>query len=207
MGYVEELLGKNEQIVIRTRRHWMVLARSFLANLVLTIAIVIVTGFLAAATAGLGILALILLLLPGALFLRDYLAWSNEEYIVTNQRVVQTEGIINKHVIDSSLEKVNDVVLFQSFLGRIFDYGNIEIMTASESGVNKLQQISQPIVFKTEMLNQKEALSRPAPTPPLSLNSPEAIPLLIAQLDDLRKRGILSESEFQEKKAELLAKM
>lgn len=204
MGYVEELLGKNERIVIRTRRHWMVLARSFLGNTLLTILIVVIAVLTIPVTGG---LTFILIIIPGALFLRDYLAWSHEEYIVTNQRVVQTEGIINKHVIDSSLEKVNDVVLFQSFLGRIFDYGNIEIMTASESGVNKLQQISQPIVFKTEMLNQKEALSRPAPTPPLSLNSPEAIPLLIAQLDDLRKRGILSESEFQEKKAELLAKM
>jgi hypothetical protein len=33
------------------------------------------------------------------------------------------------------------------------------------------------------------------------------IPSLIARLDDLRKRGILSETEFQQKKAELLAKM
>ncbi len=207
MGYTEELLGKTEKIAVRTRQHWMVLARSFLGNLVFTIVIVVVTILLAAATAGLGVLALVLLLVPGALFLRDYLAWSNEEYMVTNQRVIQTEGIFNKNMIDSSLDKVNDVKFAQSFLGRIFDYGDIEILTASESGINKLHNIASPIIFKTEMLNQKAA-GHPAATPNLpSPNSREVIPLLIAQLDDLRKKGILSEEEFQQKKAELLAKM
>jgi len=33
------------------------------------------------------------------------------------------------------------------------------------------------------------------------------IPTLIARLDELRKQGIVSEDEFQAKKAELLAKM
>ncbi len=79
-----------------------------------------------------------------------------EEYIVTNRRVIQTAGVFNKHVIDSSLEKVNDVVLTETVLGRLFDYGNIEILTASEMGVNLLRHIVSPVKFKTEMLNQKE---------------------------------------------------
>ena len=35
----------------------------------------------------------------------------------------------------------------------------------------------------------------------------DSIPAQIAQLDDLRARGVLSESEFQAKKAELLRRM
>ena len=35
----------------------------------------------------------------------------------------------------------------------------------------------------------------------------EDIPAMIAKLDELRKKGILSEAEFQEKKSDLLAKM
>lgn len=208
MSYIEELLGKNEKIVVRTRQHWMVLARSLLGNIVFALVIVVLAIVLAVPTAGASLLALFLLLIPGALFLRDYLAWANEEYMVTNLRVIQTEGIFNKNMIDSSLDKVNDVKFAQSFLGRIFDYGDIEILTASESGINNLHNIASPIVFKTEMLNQKSAPPPRAPAPTLPPpNSREAIPLLIAQLDDLRKRGILSEQEFQQKKAELLAKM
>jgi len=207
MGYIEGLLGKTEKIVIRTRRHWMVLAKSFLGNLFLTIVIPLGAIALNFALPGIGLLALVLLVFPGVFFLRDYLVWWNEEYLVTNHRVIQAEGVINKHVIDSSLEKVNDVVLDQSFLGRMFDYGDIEIMTASETGVNKLHQISQPIKFKTEMLNQKDALSRSAPAQPPFGSRPDDIPALIAGLDALRQKGVLTDTEFQEKKAQLLAKM
>jgi hypothetical protein len=35
----------------------------------------------------------------------------------------------------------------------------------------------------------------------------ENIPALIAELDELRKKGIVTEAEFQKKKAELLAKI
>ena len=208
MGYVETLMGKNEKIVIRTRRHWMVLARSIIGNALFALIIIALgVGLAISNIAGVfGLLVLILLLLPAASFIRDYLTWWNEEYLVTTRRVVQADGIINKHVIDSSLEKVNDVVLNQSFLGRLFNYGDIEILTASEIGVNKLFQIAQPVKFKTDMLNQKEALGDDEHFG--SHGSVEGdIPAMIAELDELRKQGVLTEEEFQQKKAALLAKM
>src|SRR5574341_1327798 len=131
MGYVEGLLGKNEQIVIKTRQHWIVLARSFIANLIILLLLLLVAIFLEVASPRsrfglLGLVPVILIIFPVLGFMRDYLQWWNEEYLVTNRRVIQAEGVINKHVIDSSLEKVNDVVLNQSLLGRLFDYGTIE---------------------------------------------------------------------------------
>jgi uncharacterized membrane protein YdbT with pleckstrin-like domain len=41
--------------------------------------------------------------------------WKNHQYIITNRRVIQINGIVNKNVTDSSLEKVNDVHMTQSF--------------------------------------------------------------------------------------------
>jgi hypothetical protein len=40
---------------------------------------------------------------------------------------------------------VNDVKLSQSFWGRLFDYGDIEILTASEVGANVFRSIGDPI--------------------------------------------------------------
>ena len=205
MGYVESLLAENEVIVVQTRQHWIVWAKSFLVNAILLVVIVALAivamplGFISIALACLTII-------PIGAFVRTYLGWWNEEYLVTNRRVIQAEGIINKHVIDSSLEKVNDVVLDQSFLGRMFDYGDIEILTASEGGVNKLHKIASPVRFKTEMLNQKEAMSLDEHVGPAH-GRPDDIPMLIEALDALRQRGILTEAEFQQKKAELLSKM
>lgn len=207
MGYVEGLLGKNERIVIKTRQHWMVLAKSFLGNFVFGLVIVIGAVALTAFGFPVGLALLVVILLPAILFLRDYLIWWNEEYLVTTRRVMHAEGVINKHVIDSSLEKVNDVVLDQSYFGRLFDYGDIEILTGSEIGVNKLHRIAQPVKFKTEMLNQKEAMGHGEFSPAPIGDRPEDIPDLIAELDQLRQRGVLTEAEFQRKKAELLAKM
>ncbi len=209
MGYVETLMGKNEQIVIKTRQHWRVLAGAFVANLILAFIIIviavalIVTGIAAL----LGMVALLLLVVPAALFIHAFLDWWNEEYLVTNRRVVQAEGVFNKRVIDSSLEKVNDVVLNQSFFGRLLDYGDIEILTASEIGVNKLHTIASPVKFKTEMLNQKEALGSDEHFGGHGPIGQADIPTMISELEELRKQGVLSEAEFQQKKQQLLSKM
>lgn len=213
MGYVEGLMAKNEQIVIKTRQHWMVLVGSIIGNALFALIIIVIgVGLLMSGAAApfavpLILLALVLLLIPAWLFIHAYLDWWNEEYLITNRRVIQAEGIFNKQVIDSSLEKVNDVVLSQSFLGRLLDYGDIEILTASEIGVNKLRTIARPVKFKTEMLNQKEALGTDEHFGAHVAVGQGDIPTMIAELGELRKQGVLTEAEFQQKKAQLLSKM
>lgn len=59
--------------------------------------------------------------------------------------------------------------------------------------------------FKTAMLNAKEKLGFDEDG--VDRKREEDIPSMIAKLDELRKKGIVSEEEFQKKKAELLAKM
>jgi len=73
-------------------------------------------------------------------------------------------GVFNKQVVDSLLEKVNDVKTEQSFLGRIFGYGDIEILTASEQGANRVRMIARPLEFKVAMLDAKEALGDERPS-------------------------------------------
>jgi len=150
-------------------------------------------------------IAFVLVVLPLSSMARDILIWGNHQYLVTNRRVIQVSGIFNKRVVDSSLEKVNDVKMTQSFFGRMFDYGDIEILTASEIGVNQFKRIGNPVMFKTAMLNAKEKLGFEGMA--VQAQPGKSIPALIAELDELRKKGIVSEEEFRRKKADLLAKM
>jgi hypothetical protein len=162
--YLINLLGDNEHILFATRQHWLVLFGEILSEMVI------------AAVLG-GLVTLIwmfwlhdplvpfgylLLLLPAVSLLRDLLIWKNRQYVVTNWRVIQIAGVFNKEVSDSSLEKVNDVKLEQSLLGRLFGYGSIEILTASELGVSKFNKVGRPIRLKTAMLNAKENLNQGA---------------------------------------------
>jgi len=66
------------------------------------------------------IYGLVLVLVPLIGMLNDIMVWRNKAYIVTNRRVIQISGVFNKDVVDSSLEKVNDIKMSQSFLGRLF---------------------------------------------------------------------------------------
>ncbi len=212
MGYIDRLLGRNERVVFITRRHWLTLLPTFLGDAVLTLLALGVAALLfRSAWKILAILPLVLATLPLIHLLVRLLDWWNLQYLVTNRRVMEVRGVINKRVSDSSLEKVNDVVMRQSILGRMLGYGDVEIITGSDVGVNLFRRIARPVRLKTEMLNQKESLgeldafeSRSKRV--LATEAPQAadIPELIAELDELRQKGLISDEEFEEKRRKLL---
>ena len=119
MAYIDELLGRGENILYVGRQHMFVLVSNILAELSL-IALLIAAGvfsqrYLTTVSVGgfpggqlvlfvCGAISLIVLI---SAFL-DYLRWNNEQYVVTDHRVIQIRGIFNKAVIDSSLDKIND---------------------------------------------------------------------------------------------------
>jgi uncharacterized membrane protein YdbT with pleckstrin-like domain len=206
--YLESLLGKDEKIKLIARQHWLVYVQSILPEIAIVILIII----------GISVSVIsfhkdwiwfttILLLLPFLSMLRDTLIWLNQKYVITNSRVIHVSGIFNKDVIDSSLEKVNDVKLVQSVWGRIFGYGNIHIMTASELGINLFSRISNPVNFKTTMLDAKKAEENEIGDIITAGMKTTSAPDIILKLADLRDKGILTEEEFQSKKKELLGKI
>jgi uncharacterized membrane protein YdbT with pleckstrin-like domain len=206
-SYLENLLGEQERIIMAARQHWFILASAIVFEIIVILIVfggTITAAFFSPAQVVLiAVVGFLLLLIPLASMVHDILVWSNHQYIVTNYRVMQISGIFNKNVIDSSLEKVNDVKMTQSVLGRLFGYGDVEILTASELGMNSFKRIEEPVDFKTAMLNAKGSLER-------GLTQVKALPDItgmISQLDTLRKQGIVSEEEFQAKKTELLNKL
>ncbi len=205
-SYLENLLGARETIHMTSRQHWFILASMILLEIVLIFIILATIVFTSLNfreyTLWILLGGFLILLIPTFTMTRDILNWTHHQYVITNRRVMQISGVINKSVTDSSLEKVNDVKMTQSFLGRLFDYGDIEILTASELGVNLFKRIAKPVQFKTTMLNAKERLEHGD-----FAEDDQSIPKLIAQLDQLRKQGLLSEAEFQTKKEQLLSRL
>lgn len=196
MGYVDKLLAQGERIVFETRRHWLAMVPTILVDVILVVAVIVLCVLLM--TAGpVAFLTLVLLLIPAGHFVVRWLVWRSEQYLITTQRVIDVRGIFSKHVSDSSLEKVNDVILDQSFLGRILDYGDIRIITGSDIGADTFRRMAHPLEFKTRMLSQKGEVTL----------SGEDVPAVLARLDELRKAGTISEEEFEREKQELLARL
>jgi hypothetical protein len=157
---------------------------------------------------------LLLLVVPIGHFALRLWLWWNEQYVVTNRRLIWVSGTFSKRVSDTALEKINDILMEQSPLGRMLGFGEIEIISGSESGIDVFRHVTDPIGFKNEMFDQKEALANldifeEQAGRVLRAEAPGAgdVPELIAELDELRQKGVITDAEFEEKKQQLLAKM
>jgi uncharacterized membrane protein YdbT with pleckstrin-like domain len=194
--YIKNLLATNELVLLETRQHSIVLIREILPEIGSAIAIALLTTLSWMVWLGnpLVAFAYLFLLLPIFSLIKDVLAWTNHQYIVTDRRVIQVFGIITKNVTDSSLDKVNDVKMVQTFWGRLLNFGSIEILTASELGINRFTSLDKPVQLKTAMLNAKEALkttqTNKGPMERSGKNDP------IYHLDALLKTGVINEERY-----------
>jgi hypothetical protein len=189
MAYIDSMLASGEQVIRRDHQHWFVLvadARYGILAIVVAILLVILRG-VANTTGTLDTLigyTVLALVIGGLVYVGwQILRWMNEEYVVSTRRVLQAEGVINKRVLDSSLEKINDAVFSQSMFGRIFGFGDLDILTASESGISRIRMLRQADDFKRAMLDAKHELelelsgARPLPSPPLRAAPAAAAPI------------------------------
>lgn len=207
--YLLRLLAADERILLDTRQHWLVLSQNILADILLLLAFTIGIAVAIPLTGPFIAFGTLFAIIPLVDMIRRYLDWINRQFLITNRRVIQVAGILSKNVTDSSLEKVNDVKLSQSFMGRLFGYGNVEILTASELGSNLFNFIGDPVTFKKTMMDAKNKLGTGVDDGLTFRNviKEQTIPDLIVELDALRIKGILTEEEFREKKKELLSRM
>jgi hypothetical protein len=162
-----------------------------------------------------------------------FISWYSEDYLVTNRRVLKVEGIVNKRSADSSLEKINDAVLAQDLFARMFNYGDLDILTAADVAVDRYRMLNRASQFKREMLNQKHDLEgeygRPLPSPPLRSPAPamaaapvaapaavsparremsaDEVTRALGGLADLRDRGAITPEEYEHKKSDLLSRL
>ena len=170
--YADGLIAEGEHILVRTRQHWFSIVAYTVAFWVM---VAIAVGFFILKQIvdwqPLAWIALISLVGAIVWIVWRYASWSFQDYILTNRRVMQVEGIVNKVSKDSSLEKINDAVLKQGLFGRLLHFGDLEILTASDTTVDDFKMLNEAAEFKKAMLNAKYALERevmaPMPGPPL----------------------------------------
>ena len=189
MRYADSLLAPGETIILRERQHpFAILLDSRRALIAFGVAIVALV--LAALLRSnqqvsnvLSIVGLIALAIGVILFAFNVWQWYAQDYLVTNRRLLKVDGVINKTAADSSLEKINDAVLRQGLWGRLFNYGDLEIMTAAEEGtIDDYHMLHRAPHFKKTMVSQKHELEMQlggrAPSPPMMATS--AVPTMTA---------------------------
>lgn len=128
-----------------------------------------------------------------------------QEHVLTDRRVIQQTGVLNRRSVDARLDKINNVEHRQTVWGRLLGYGDLEIDTASETGTTRFHKIRRPLDFKRAIMGSAEAYRiRGIAAPVAAVVSPaEKIRQLKALLDD----GLISAQEFEAKRRQLLEEM
>jgi uncharacterized membrane protein YdbT with pleckstrin-like domain len=80
-------------------------------------------------------------------------------WVVTTQRVIDERGIFSLYSMESPLDKITNVSVNQSILGRILGYGLVQIQTAGEAGVTEEAKIMYPRGFREAIFEQREHYS------------------------------------------------
>jgi uncharacterized membrane protein YdbT with pleckstrin-like domain len=226
-SYVDTLLANGEEIVYKTKKHWIAPAFATITGTLLAL------GGLAALFGqfftdnkflngvllwgGLGALLIGLVLLANAA-----VKWWAQFYFVTNQKVMKVEGVLRKSTSGSALEKINDITMEEPLLGRWLGYGTVRVLTAADESNLHYTFMRKPLEFRKAILDAKllwekqdsrdiaDAV-RGAAAPPAVAAAPtssaQEIADSIERLAQLRDSGAITAEEFEAKKSELLDRM
>lgn len=203
-------LQKGESILLITRTSWITLIGPALLALGGLVAAYFIDFF------GWGLAVSIPLLLY---FLYQYLSWRVNIWGVTNFRVIDETGLLSHYAKESPLEKINNVSYDQTLLGRILNYGHVEIQTAAEIGSTDYDNVHAPKLlkdtitlaqadFKTYQLTSQAnhmatAMGLNKTIQGSALSSP-GLASELEKLFELKQKGVLSEEEYNKAKSRIL---
>jgi membrane protein YdbS with pleckstrin-like domain len=207
-------LQKGEKILLVTYSSWTVLIMPVLIALLgiaAAIFIVIKTsstwGWLAAV---LGI---------GYWFIKYY-SWKVNLWVVTNFRVIDETGLLSHYAKESPLDKINNVSYDQTVMGRLFNFGHVEIQTAAEVGATDYFNVQHPKRLKDTITaaqaeHQTWQYSNQAMQMAAALDGRAGVtaaqradaPQVAAELEklfELKMKGAITEEEYLRAKNRLL---
>ena len=130
MSYVRQTLGSKEQILYSTGYHWLY---SFGAMLLCITVLGLPWGI--------------------AMFIRAFAT----EIAVTTDRFVRKTGLISIQSEEVSLDKIEEVTVNQSILGRMFGFGNVQVHGTGMGDI-KCNMVDAPVRLRREIQTAREGL-------------------------------------------------
>lgn len=147
MGYIENNLLQGEEIKFEANLHWLV----YFWPIFLTVVAFALCGlaiYMDYTAAGLIGLAVFLVII----FIWCLEINGGKRYVVTTKRVIFKKGFIKRTSFDLMLHKCEGVMVEQSIMGRLLNYGTV-IVTTGEA-TNNYNYIRNPFGFSTAINQQ-----------------------------------------------------
>jgi uncharacterized membrane protein YdbT with pleckstrin-like domain len=198
------LLNEGEDVVLDLHPHWWFFAGPVAAVVFTIAAAIAVSVFDLPDWLWYGVAAL---LAVNVLWLVTRLAkWATTNFVVTSDRLIYRSGVLAKKGKEIPLERLNDISFNQSVFERLLGAGDLLIESGGERGQQSFTDIRKPAFVQNEIYRQIE-LSQARDADRMAGRRELSIPEQIEKLDELRQRGVISQAEFDAKKAQLLDRM
>ena len=140
VGYPENVLAEDEQVVLHRHPHWKRLIWPVVVLILATAAAAF--GCRGASTAPhwdrtakkvvYGVIAAIWLVLVGWLTLWPFLTWLTTHFVITDRRVMFRHGVLTRSGIDIPLARINSVEFRHRLIDRMLRTGTLIIESASQ---------------------------------------------------------------------------
>jgi uncharacterized membrane protein YdbT with pleckstrin-like domain len=202
MPFPRKYLNEGEEIILDLRPHWFYLAGpvvALVAALVLALVVRDRSAWILFPVLALAVLALVW-------FLGRYAKWITTNFVLTSDRLIYRSGVASRQGREIPLERLNDVSFHQSILQRILGAGDLLIESAGERGQEQFGSFAHPQDTQNEVHRAIEAAA--ARDADRMAGRRELSPLeQLEKLEELRQRGVITQAEFELKKAKLLDRL
>lgn len=206
MAFPRDYLHDGEQLVLALKPHWWTFAPavSLAAG-----AIVVTLGLSLLDVSALTWLGVIAVLVAAGNLALVYGRWFTTHFVLTSDRLIFRTGLLTKTGIEIPLTRINNVNSRRSLFERMIGAGDLLIESAGESGQSRFSDVRKPDAVQNEIYRQIETQRRGGSA--VAQSSPAEHPVSparqIEELDELRRKGLVSEEEFEAKRRELLDRM
>ncbi len=204
MGFPRKYLNEREEIILDLRPHWFYLAGpavALLAALALAVWVLFATSSDYASFPAMALAVVALLW-----FLARYAKWVTTDFVLTSDRLIYRSGVVSRQGREIPLERLNDVSFHQSLLQRVLGAGDLLVESGGERGQEQFGSFAHPQDTQNEIHRAIEAAS--ARDADRIAGRRELSPLeQLEKLEELRQRGVISQAEFEVKKAKLLDRL
>ena len=203
MAYPTRLLTDGERIVTEFRPHWRLLVIPVGWLIVGIAVIVLMYAFDIAAGTVASVVVLLVVLAMVPLVLTPFVKWWFTAYVLTTERLITRSGVIARSGIEIPLENINNVLFNQTIIERVLRAGDLLIESAGESGQGRFENIPRPDEFQSELYRIREERTKSLAREERGLGAADPTQQL-ERLARLYREGAITDSEFEEKKRELL---
>jgi uncharacterized membrane protein YdbT with pleckstrin-like domain len=155
MSYINRNLLAGEQVVFRTRLHWLL----YLGPVLLTVFVLLPIAWLLSSGSWSGI-TWIPLGVGLVILLAAFIKRQSSDFAVTNKRVMMKVGVFRTRSIELLLSKIEAISVDQSVMGRIFGYGDI-VVTGSGGTKEAFSKIQSPLAFRRAVQSVTDAQITP----------------------------------------------